>query len=431
MKKLICLVTAALVMLTAAVTASAECESAQQAVDNINVGWNLGNTFDCKGDWINGGVEAYETAWGNPTVTRQLIKGVKAAGFGAIRLPVTWDAHVDSKGNIDKAWLDRVQQVVDYILDEGLYCVLNVHHDGGGDGWLVASSESANGSAGTRFKGLWTGIAVRFKDYDERLIFESFNEVLDTNRSWTSSTTEDGYSALNKLNQIFVDAVRAVGGNNSTRNLMVQTYSGSSSDITLRSFVLPKDTADGHLIVQVHSYDPQGFTYTEATWTTMTDTWGSDDQIETIEYLFDVLEDYSDSLGVPFVVGEFGAQSKNNDVARAQYAALMVAEGAKAGIKCFWWDNGADFRIINRTTGDVTSAEIVKALVDNAQSSGNNAVLRGDANGDGKVNSADASAILKYSVGLGKVNMNAADFDGNGKVNAADASAVLRYCVGL
>lgn len=433
MKKLICLVAAALVMMAAAVTASAQCESAQQAVDNINVGWNLGNTFDCKGDWISGGVEAYETAWGNPVVTQQLIKGVKAAGFNAIRLPVTWDAHVDSKGNIDEAWLDRVQQVVDYILDEGLYCVLNVHHDGGSDGWLVASSDCANGSGGARFKGLWTNIATRFKDYDERLIFESFNEVLDSNTSWTSSTTNDGYSALNKLNQIFVDAVRATGGNNSTRNLMVQTYSGSSSDVTLRSFVLPKDTVDGHLIVQVHSYDPQGFTYTEATWTTMTDTWGSKSQIETIEYLFELLEDYSDSLGVPFVVGEFGAQSKNNDAARAQYAALVVSEGAEIGVKCFWWDNGADFKIIDRTTGAVTSSKIVKALVDNAQGnySAENSVMLGDANGDGKINVADASAILKYSVGLGKVNMKAADFNGDGKVNAADASAVLRYCVGL
>lgn len=431
MKKLISLVAAALLAMAMAVTASAECESARQAVDNINVGWNLGNTFDCKGDWISGGVEAYETAWGNPAVTRQLIKGVKAAGFGAIRLPVTWDAHIDSKGNIDKAWLDRVQQVVDCILDEGLYCVLNVHHDGGGDGWLVASSESANGSAGTRFKGLWTNIAERFKDYDERLIFESFNEVLDINRSWTSSTTKDGYSALNKLNQIFVDAVRATGGNNSTRNLMVQTYSGSSSDITLRSFVLPKDTVDGHLIVQVHSYDPQGFTSTEATWTTMTDKWGSDDQIATVEYFLEMVEDYSDSLGVPFVVGEFGAQSKNNDADRAQYAALMVSRGAEIGVKCFWWDEGGLFKIIDRTTGAVTAPKIVNALVDNAQCSGNSAVMLGDANGDGKINVADASAILKYSVGLGKVNMEAADFNGDGKVNAADASAVLRYCVGL
>lgn len=432
MKKLICLVAAVLVMLMAAVTASAECESAQQAVDNINVGWNLGNTFDCKGDWISGGVKAYETAWGNPEVTQQLIKGVKAAGFGAIRLPVTWDAHIDSKGNIDKEWLDRVQQVVDYILDEGLYCVLNVHHDGGSDGWLVASSENVSGSVGTRFKGLWTNIAERFKDYDERLIFESFNEVLDSNTSWTSSTTKDGYSAVNQLNQIFVDAVRAVGGNNSTRNLMVQTYSAGSSDITLRSFVLPKDTVDGHLIVQVHSYDPQGFTYTEAAWTTMTDKWGSNDQIAVVEKLFKALHDYSDSLGVPFVVGEFGAQSKNNDADRAQYAALMVSEGAKTGVKCFWWDNGADFKIIDRTTGTVTCSEIVNALVDNAQSGvSGDAVLCGDANGDGKINSADASAILKYSVGIGTVDINAADFNGDGRVNAADASAVLRYCVGL
>lgn len=437
MKKIISAISAAALALTLTAAASAaECESAKEAVANINVGWNLGNTFDCVGDWISGGPDAYEKAWGNPVVNKQLIEGVKAAGFNTIRLPVTWDAHVDDNGSIDEAWLDRVQEVVDYIIDEDLYCVLNVHHDGGSDGWLEASQACID-SSGKRFEGLWTNIAERFKDYDEKLIFESFNEVLDANNSWTTSSASDAYSAINELNQIFVDAVRATGGNNKTRNLMVQTYSGASAAATLRNFELPEDKAEGHLIVQVHSYDPQGFTSTGATWTTMTDFWGSEDQIETIEYLFDVIADYSESLDAPFVVGEFGAQSKDNDEDRAEYAACVISEGAEAGVKCFWWDNGADFKIIDRATGAATAPEIVNALVDNAEGSydanagGTDDVIRGDANGDGRVTPADASAILKFNVGLVEIDEKAADFNEDGKVTPKDASDILKYSVGL
>lgn len=439
MKKIISAISAAALALTLAATASAaECESAEEAVANINVGWNLGNTFDCSGDWISGDPSAFETAWGNPVVNKQLIEGVKAAGFNTIRLPVTWDAHIDDEGNIDENWLNRVQEVVDYIIDADLYCVLNVHHDGGTDGWLEASDDCIKNS-GERFEGLWTNIAERFKDYDEKLIFESFNEVLDSNNSWTTSSTADGYSAINELNQMFVDAVRSTGGNNKTRNLMVQTYSAGSAAATFRNFELPEDKAQGHLIVHVHNYDPQGFTWTEATWTTMTDYWGSEDQIETIEYLFDVLADYSESLDVPFVVGEFGAQSKNNDKERAEYAACVISEGAEVGVKCFWWDNGADFKIIDRATGSVTAPAIVKALVDNAvgdydandPDAAPEAAVKGDANGDGAVTPADASAILKFNVGLAEIDEAAADFNGDGAVTPKDASDILKYSVGL
>lgn len=439
MKKIISAISAAALALTLAATASAaECESAKEAIENINVGWNLGNTFDCVGDWISGGPSSYETAWGNPVVNENLIAGVKAAGFNAIRLPVTWDAHIDENGNIDEAWLDRVQEVVDYIIDADMYCVLNVHHDGGSDGWLEGSQTCLD-SKGKRFEGLWTNIAKRFKDYDEKLIFESFNEVLDSNNSWTTSGTSDGYSSVNKLNQMFVDAVRSTGGNNETRNLMVQTYSAGSADATFRNFELPEDKAEDHLIVQVHNYDPQGFTWTNATWTTMTDQWGSENQLDTIEYLFEVLGDYSKEFDVPFVVGEFGAQSKNNDKERAEYAAFFVSEGAKVGVKCFWWDNGADFKIIDRTTGEATAPEVVKALVDNAEGDYDanepdteaSTAVKGDANGDGAVTPADASAILKFNVGLAMIDEKAADFNGDGAVTPKDASDILKHSVGL
>ncbi len=429
LKKAIAAITAAAVAATLTVTVSAaEFESAESAVANINVGWNLGNTFDCKGDWISGGVSSYETAWGNPVVSRELIAGVKEAGFNAIRLPVTWDAHTDDKGNIDKPWLDRVQEVVDWILAEDLYCVLNVHHDGGSDGWLVGSEVCLEKDGG-RFEGLWRSIAERFRDYGEKLIFESFNEVLDSSDSWTESHTPDGFDSVNRLNRIFVDTVRSTGGNNASRNLMLQTYSAGTAAVTFENFKLPWDKAKNHLILQVHSYDPQGFTWTDATWTTMTDKWGSEAQINQIERLFRVLDKYSDSIGVPVVVGEFGAQDKSNEAERAEYAAFFIAEGAEYGIKCFWWDNGYDYRIIDRSTGKPTAPLVVEALVDNAQG-GTAEPLRGDADGDGSVTAIDAAAILRSCVGLGSVPTSA-DYDSDGTVTALDAAAILSAIVGL
>lgn len=439
MKKILSLIAAAALSLTLAVTAAAECESAHEAIDNINVGWNLGNTFDCVGDWISGGPSTYETAWGNPAANKQIIEGVKAAGFNTIRLPVSWGAHIDDNGNIDKAWLDRVQEVVDYIIDADLYCVLNVHHDGGGEGWIVASDECVK-KYGKRIKGLWTNIAERFKNYDEKLIFESYNEVVDSAVSWTGSTTSDGYSAMNELNQMFVDAVRATGENNADRNLMVQTYCGGSSSAIFKNFVLPKDTVEGHLIVQVHNYDPLGFTWNNATWTTMSDTF-SESMAKGIAATFKRYGKVCEELGVPMVVGEFGSMDKGNSDQRAKHASCFVAEAAKYGIKCFWWDNGyaPEYKIFDRNTGAITQPEVVKALVSNAVGKYNandpdakpDKALKGDVNGDGWVTAKDASDILKYAVGLVKIDVSVADFNGDGGITARDATDILKYTVGL
>lgn len=434
MKKLLSVATAVACCGCLLVNASAaeKFESADKAVESITVGWNLGNTLDSCGDWIeqyaNGDPEAYETAWGNPVATKELITAVKNAGFNTVRVPVTWNQHIDAKGNIDKEWLDRVQEVVDYVISQDMYCVLNVHHDGGSDGWLVASASGYN-TAKDRFGGLWKNIAERFKGYDEKLIFEAYNEILDASDRW-NSTDAEGYKAANDFNQLFVDTVRATGGNNEQRNLMVQTYSGASTAATLDNFVLPKDKAKDHIIVQIHNYDPQGFTWKDATWTTMTDKWSSE-QEEHIEYLCEVLEDYSEELDAPFVIGEFGAMDKNNDAARAAYAEFFVTEAADHGVKCIWWDNGGaeEFMIFDRHNYTQPFPTVVAGLTKPfGGASSTDEALIGDANGDGMVNALDAAHILTAltkGTALGKT----ADFNADGMVNALDAAAILRSLV--
>lgn len=411
-------------------SAAPEFESAAAAAGSISVGWNLGNALDSCGEWIGlyteGKPENYETAWGNPVTTKELITAVKNAGFNAVRVPVTWAEHIDEKGNIDEQWLDRVQEVVDYVISQDLYCVLNVHHDAGADGWLEASAECYENNS-KKFAGLWKNIATRFRDYGDKLIFEGFNEILDSRNSWTNAQQSDAYRAVNDFNQLFVDTVRATGGNNAERNLMVQVYSGSCSEKALEGFVLPKDSTEGHLIIQTHNYDPQGFTASDATWTTMTDTWGSDAEKAYFDKLFARLEKFAKEQGAPLIIGEFGANYKGNESSRRLYAEYFVKAAGEHGIKCFWWDTG-DMALFDRSAAKVKYPDIVKALT--AGSASAEQPLLGDVDGNGKIGALDASLILKYCIGMpAEINLSAADFNGDGTVSARDAADILRYII--
>lgn len=359
-------ISAAMLISSAAIPSCAaeSFESADSVVNSITAGWNLGNALDSCGEWIglytDGKPSDYETAWGNPVTTKKLITAVKNAGFNAVRVPVTWAEHIDDKGNIDSKWLARVQEVVDYVISQDMYCILNVHHDAGADGWLEASSDCYKKNS-AKFAGLWKNIAVRFKNYNEKLIFEGFNEMLDDQNSWTDAKSDDAYKAVNDFNRLFVSTVRKTGGNNAERNLMVQVYSASCSEKALNGFVLPEDTANEHLIIQVHNYDPQGFTSSDATWTTMTDKWGTASEKAYFDKLFARLGKFSEQQNAPLIVGEFAADYKDNDASRKLYADYFVSTAAKYGIKCFWWDTG-DMALFDRSNYTVTHPDVTEAL---------------------------------------------------------------------
>jgi aryl-phospho-beta-D-glucosidase BglC (GH1 family) len=196
----------------------------------------------------------------------------KDAGFGAIRLPVTWFNHSDGNGKVNEAWMKRVHEVVDYVINAGLYCILNVHHDTGTDAWIVADMDNYNTNR-SKFEYLWQQIATEFRDYGEHLLFEGYNEMLDADNSWSYASSKNSgsydataaasaYNAVNSYAQSFVNTVRATGGNNAMRNLIVNTYGACSGmgawnahlQDPLKQMALPTDNADSHLIFEVHAY---------------------------------------------------------------------------------------------------------------------------------------------------------------------------------
>lgn len=320
-------------------------ETAAEAVKNMGVGWNLGNTLDANNGGACPDIVQSETMWGQPITKPELMKMMKEAGFGAIRVPVTWYPHMDISGKVDEAWMARVQEVVDYVIDNEMYCILNVHHDTGeGTMWLHASTSTYN-SVRERYECLWKQIAETFKDYGEKLLFESYNEMLDEYNSWcfasfaapnnyNAATAADSYDAINQYAQSFVDVVRATGGNNVRRNLIVNTYGACNGgghwnthlQDPVKEMKLPTDTTVGHIAFEVHAYPTLASGKNE-----------TDDMLSQLNtYLLPK---------APVIIGEWG--TSNVDKAETDYAkdpekylefVQYFVEKTKAkGIATFYW----------------------------------------------------------------------------------------------
>lgn len=349
------------IMLTGCSGKYEEIQSADEAVNSITAGWNLGNSLDPKGDWITGGLpSSHETAWGNPVTKPEMITAVKEVGFNAIRVPVTWTDHMDDEGNVDEAWMNRVQEVVDYVVSQDMYCIINVHHDGGPDGWIAASTANYEKNK-DKYKHLWTQIADRFKDYDGKLLFEAANEVLDENGNWWTDK-EDAFKGLNLYQQLFVDTVRSCGGYNKTRNLIVMTYAGAHDTVMYDNLAIPSDTVENHLIMEIHNYDPMEFNWTEVSWAQVRDTWGTDADYEQVKTSMETLASYSEKYGVPAIIGEFGSNFKDNDEERIKFVTSFVGTAAEHGIKCFWWDTSG-MGLLDRYRAEMKYPEVAEAIV--------------------------------------------------------------------
>lgn len=326
---------------------------------DITIGWNLGNSLDATG-WGAGS----ETSWGNPVTTKALILKVKEAGFDAVRIPTTWYNHVDSDFNIDESWLDRVQEVVDYAYDEGMYVILNSHHENWNEPY-----ESNLKAASNKMKKLWTQIANRFEKYGERLIFEGMNEPRWTNTQyeWNGGNAE-GWRIVNELNKVFVKAVRATGGNNRYRALMVPTYAASAS--ALDGFTVPTDDS---IIVSMHAYSPYNFAM-NANGTTTFDADNADwNNTGELVWLANKLYDDFISKGVGVIIGECGTVNKNNLSARLNWAGYFPKVFGEKGIPIFLWDNNAygsgaeTFGMLHRNTLTWEYPDYIKKLVNTAK----------------------------------------------------------------
>ena len=284
-----------------------EYESASVAVKNMIAGWNLGNTLDA---WATGSTGLnQETCWGQPKTEAFLMKKMKEKGFTAIRVPVTWKDHMDSAGNVDEAWMNRVAEVVNYVLDNDMYCILNVHHDTGADktAWLKADG-TTYAASNAKFKYLWKQIADHFKNYSEKLVFEGYNEMLTGSgdaAQWNTPNNEANLDYINKYAQDFVDAVRSTGGKNKYRNLIVTTYAASPTEKNLQKLVIPTDPCgnQSHLAVEVHTYAPYDWVNTyNKHWTA--------ECTREITNMFALLKKYIMDQGYPVVIGEYGSNGK-------------------------------------------------------------------------------------------------------------------------
>lgn len=300
-------------------------------VADIKVGWNLGNTLDSY--YKDNSKTVDETYWGNPMTTKAMIDAVKAKGFNAVRIPVSWTNHLSDDNTVDPAWMARVQEVVDYAVEDDLYVILNMHHDD--YVWLhpTAAEEAA---VTEKYTAVWTQIAEHFKDYDTKLLFEGMNEprTVGSSNEWMGGTPEER-TVINHLLQKFVDIVRASGGKNADRTLVVTTYAASAIDVAVNGLELPDDS---NLIVSIHYYAPWKLTagdHPEVTAFTAAD------QAE-LDGTFDRLYQKFVSQGIPVIIGEFGAENKNNDSDRDALYSYYIQAAGKRGIPCFVWDNGLE-----------------------------------------------------------------------------------------
>ena len=340
-----------------------------QLVERIVLGYNLGNTLDASHDpatqsWFKPKTwEDWETCWGQPVTTPKMIEDIVSRGFNIIRVPVTWFPHLDADGNVEQAWMDRVEQVVNYVLDAGCYCILNVQHDTGArdasrtdDGAWIAADINEYPTISPRFKHLWTQIATRFRDCDDRLLFEAMNETLNGLREWNTPNQDSDYEALNLLLQDFVDAVRATGGNNEWRNLVINPMGATSAQEEINAFECPLDVHSGHLIASVHSYNPYGFCNDAGQWNHYI--FDEECQQEIDDIFARVEKRFAQELGLPFFFGEFGAIDRKKAMAeRIKYARYMATKFKQYGTSGLWW-----MGLYDREEEEWDEAEIADAL---------------------------------------------------------------------
>lgn len=324
----------------------------------MGVGWNLGNNLDAHIDGVS-----VETGWGNPAATQKVFNALKKAGFGSVRVPVTWMGHIGKapEYRIDKEWMDRVAEVAGYAKKAGLKCIINIHHDGFGAEtdptrqgyfWLnlpeAAKDEARNQEIKQKLAMVWMQIANRFQNEGDWLIFETLNEIQDGKWGSGDNLTDGGrqYKVLNEWNQLCVDVIRATGGQNATRYIGVPGYV-CQPWLTIKYFRLPQDSVPNRLMVAVHMYDPWDYAgsakYNEWGHTgvdVVPDKAGEAEYVNTLDALY---KRYVRN-GVPVYLGEYGAVHRSNAKAEAfrkYYLEYTCKALRDRNMPLLYWDNGS------------------------------------------------------------------------------------------
>lgn len=320
---------------------------------DMKTGWNIGNSLDAEGP--------DETFWGNPRITRAMIDAVAARGFKTLRIPVTWRFHQGPAPDytVEEAWLDRVEEVVNYARANNMYAIVNVHHD---DTWIIPTAANT-AEVSDRLSKLWTQIANRFRKYSDYLIFETLNEPRheDTPNEWNGGTAE-GRAAVNAYHKASLDAIRATGGNNILRQVMISTYAASTLPVAMDALVIPND--DPRTLISLHSYFPFPFTLegTDQTWGT------TDDKTQLTMEMNRIKAQFTDN-GKAVVLGEWSSGNQNNLTDRLEHASFYAEAAAERGFASIWWDNGNSgvsndgLAIFNRTNLTWPFGNIADAII--------------------------------------------------------------------
>ena len=403
MKKLSVLLISLLVVLSACEAQ----EKKQRPMDNeaiqfamkMGIGWNLGNQMDAHYDGCS-----YEEGWGNKAATQQTFNGVAKAGFRSVRIPVTWFGHIGPAPTytIERAWLDRVAELVEMAHKAGLIAIVNIHHDGygaadtpsKGSHWLDLPGAAADPEKNQRIKQqltmVWLQIAQRFVNAGDYLVFETLNEIQDGGWGGGANRTDGGaqYRTLNEWNQVCVNAIRAAGGMNETRFIGVPGYV-TNPDLTVEHLVLPEDVVADRLMVAVHSYDPWDYAgsaqYQEWGHTGVDVVPGADENayVGMLNRLFNMYV----RRGIPVYFGEFGAvrrASAADEEFRLYYFRYVCKAMRDRRIPALYWDNGNSkagndgFGVINHQTGKYigNGEQAVRAMVDSWENNDPNYTLQ-------------------------------------------------------
>ena len=296
-------------------------DTALELVEDMGNGWNLGNTMESVVD--NGDFATdFEQAWGNIKTTQECIDGIKGYNFKSVRIPVAWSNMMSDDGNytINQDYFNRVDEIVDYVLNDDMYAIINIHWDGGWWADFGSAKQEVRDEALKKYQAMWTQIADHYKDYSKKLIFESANEELGSKFQEDNEdfTEDECYETCNAINQEFVDIVRNSGGNNDSRFLLIAGYN-TDIDMTCDDrFTMPTDTIDDHLMVSVHYYTPSQYCIASSEGNSWgyRDSWGTPVDKAMMNANFEKMTKFTEQ-GYGVVIGEYGVTLKFKDGERS------------------------------------------------------------------------------------------------------------------
>ena len=396
-----------------------------ELVHDMGIGINLGNTFEACGDWIadvdsqwgNGILEPsdYETAWGSPIITKEMIQGMADEGFGVVRVPVAWSNIMGDGYKINEAYDTRIHEVVDWIIDCDMYCIINIHWDGG---WVNTFPDNKDES-------MWTQIADSFKDYSDYLMFESQNEELGWESVWNpwggTNGKAESYALVNEINQKFVDVIRNSGGNNPERHLLISGYNTGFDRTCDPLFKMPDDSAN-RMAVSVHYYTPAGFAILDdkdESWAKARSTWGTSDDFRELYENMDMMKKGFIDKGIPVIIGEYGCPTKGKEADSVRLFLTSVCKAAYERQLCpvLWSTPGGHYdrdtckmadqklkenfneicppkvKTPETTTSTTTTTTVITTVTVPAS---HTAERYGDANCDGVTDISDAVLIMQF-----------------------------------